>query len=123
MLESLLDVLWYNGYMEHIQGIYRYIKSYPKYEFNIEFPGCVSEYRHEINIRLSAEQSFNFGFGKNDGFLSDDPDKPDRILWSVLSEMYGDYGTSPRFGWIYARNRDTILEQFEEWMKDMGGDE
>jgi len=100
MLNSLLTVLWYNGYEDCIKAIYYYIRDC-KNESYIPFPN------HEKNI------------------LSYDFDKPDRILWSVLVMKYGDYGTSPRCGWIDVENKDTILEQFKEWMidKDMLEDE
>ena len=92
MLDSLLDVLWYNGYLEKIKAIYRYINEYSYKESSIIYP-----------------------YDR----LSDDPDKPDRILWSVLVMEYGDYGTSPRCGWIESRNRDAILEIFKKWIDEL----
>ena len=91
MLDALLDVLEYNGYADYIKAIYYYIRDY-KGDYLIQFPE------------------------KN--FLSDDVDKPDRILWSVLVIMYGDYGTSPRFGWIMVENRETILDILKKWLDE-----
>lgn len=37
-----------------------------------------------------------------------------RVLWSYLVIAYGDYGTSPRFGWLMAENKDYILKMLQE---------
>ena len=71
MLEALLRVLWYNGYDDKIMRIYNYLKE------------------NEDKSQVSYPD-----------WLSDDADAPDRILWSVLVMLDGDYGTSPRYGWI-----------------------
>ena len=94
MINSLLWVLWYNGYEEAIKKLYEYIS---KYDHNIpQVP-----YPHDEDI------------------LSKDHDAPDRILWSVLVMEYGDYGTSPRFGWIQKPQK--VKEALEEWLNMMKG--
>ena len=71
MLEALLWVLLYNGYDDKIMRIYNYLKENAD-KSQVSYPD----------------------------WLSDDVDAPDRILWSVLVMLDGDYGTSPRYGWI-----------------------
>ena len=44
------------------------------------------------------------------------------IFWSWLVLQYGDYGTSPRFGWIYAENARklyTIMSELIESKDDL----
>ena len=91
MIKSLLWVLWYNGYKEEIRALYEYIKNND---------GIIIQYP--------------------DRLLSDDCNKPDRILWSVLVMEYGDYGTSPRYGWI--ENKQKAVEEFERFFSDFGED-
>lgn len=90
MTTSLLWVLWYNGYKEQIKAIYEYIKSQ-----DVSAP-----YPHDL------------------GILSEDCNKPDRILWSTLVVEFGDYGTSPRFGWIDKMER--AIEYFETFFNEFG---
>ena len=92
---ALADVLSYNGYDDEIIKIYEYIKN--------------------------NNQEFHVSYLET---LPNDVDSPPRIFWSYLSMKYGDYGTSPRFGWIDNENKNTILEQLEEssplWEKTHG---
>lgn len=96
MLDSLLDVLWYIGYGDRIKAIYYYIRDC-KDEYHIPFPD------HEKSV------------------LSEDCYRPDRILWSVLVMEYGDYGTSPRYGWIEIEYKEMILEIFKKWIDEKDG--
>lgn len=43
-----------------------------------------------------------------------DPDLYPRIIWSILVEMYGDYGTSPRVGWINGETSRDALQWLSE---------
>lgn len=95
---SLLWVLWYNGHKQQIKDIYEYIKQ----------AEVTANYPHDL------------------GILSDDADSPDRILWSTLVMEFGDYGTSPRCGWINKTQRAIdCFEQFiaEGGLYEMGGDD
>lgn len=94
MLESLLWVLSYNGYDESIKKIYEYICS-----FDDEIP--------------------LIPYPSDEKILSENPDAPDRILWSVLVMEYGDYGTSPRYGWIDKPRKPK--EEIEKWLCEMKG--
>lgn len=48
---------------------------------------------------------------------SEDIEPPDyaqlQVLWMIAVIMFGDYGTSPRFGWI------TNIEAFRLWISDI----
>ena len=45
-----------------------------------------------------------------------------RILWSFLVMQYGDYGVSPRYGWIYGDDLGIIIEEFEQALKENSND-
>lgn len=32
------------------------------------------------------------------------------VLMGAIVQQYGDYGTSPRFGWIYEEHKENVLE-------------
>jgi len=89
-IDSLLWVLWYNGHEQQIKDIYEYIKQ----------AEVTASYPHDL------------------GILSDDADSPDRILWSTLVMEFGDYGTSPRFGWINKTQR--AIDCFEQFIAEGG---
>lgn len=92
MIDALLWVLWYNGYEEKIMRIYNYLKETAD-KPQVSYPD----------------------------WLSDDADAPDRILWSVLVMLDGDYGTSPRYGWI--EKPKSAIERMALFVADVkGGD-
>ena len=96
-INSLLWVLWYNGYEQQIKDLYEYLKQ----------AEVTARYPHDL------------------GILSDDADSPDRILWSTLVMEFGDYGTSPRYGWINKTQRaiDCLEEFFAEgFLTEWDGD-
>lgn len=86
-LDGFLTVLWYNGHEDEIKRIFEYVDKYE--EFQIPYPD----------------------------FLSEDCDSPERLLWSFLVYMFGDYGTSPRFGWLYKEG--TWIEAIKEWIEEI----
>lgn len=89
-LQALLDVGWYNGYEENIKQIITYIKNCSKKStHNILFP----EFLREIDC---------------DDYI--------RVFWSVLVVLYGDYGTSPRFGWLDSEEVSDIIEDIDRYM-------
>lgn len=85
-LVALLDVLYYNGYKEVIYELISYIES------------------NEDVYGISQPN-----------FLGNDYDDPLRILWSVLVMLYGDYGTSPRTGWIEKDRKKECLNALKAW--------
>lgn len=92
MIDALLWVLWYNGHDDKIMRIYNYLKETAD-KSQVSYPD----------------------------WLSDDADAPDRILWSVLVMLDGDYGTSPRYGWI--ENPISAFGRMARFVADIkGGD-
>lgn len=87
-LEALLDVLYYNGFEEDIDELVQYIDANEDPD-HISFPQYLEQY---------------------------DNDNPARILWSVLVVMFGDYGTSPRYGWIENENKNKCLNELKSWI-------
>lgn len=90
MIDALLWVLSYNGYDEKIMQIYKYLKENAD-KSQVPYPD----------------------------WLSDDADAPDRILWSVLVMLDGDYGTSPRYGWI--DRPKSAIERMARFAADVKG--
>lgn len=88
-LEALLDVLKYNGFELDITEVINYIDTNENDEI-IPFPHFLDVYDH---------------------------DNPIRIFWSVLVMLYGDYGTSPRFGWIEVANKQKCLNELKSWVE------
>lgn len=78
--ESLYWALDYNGWTEAMANIAHILAIYNADNIDNEFKQVPFHYV--------------------EGFLSNDCDAPDRILWSTFVAEYGDYGTSPRFGWL-----------------------
>lgn len=52
----------------------------------------------------------NMGSPNSDKDLCDDAD----ILYGSLVVAYGDYGTSPRYGWLNKENEQIILDVLEK---------
>jgi hypothetical protein len=94
-LESMLDIAYYNGLIKDCERLFTNIYAgMCGEEESVPLPEWLKEY--DCNHFL-------------------------RVLWSILVIEYGDYGTSPRFGWIYT---DTgvkeVLEEFYEYVEDNG---
>lgn len=86
-IEALASVAWYNGWTKNLCEIREYIKA---------------------EIKKPHGRFWNICFPK---FLdSIDPDMYPRIIWSVMVEMFGSCGTSPRFGWIDGDKSEKALE-------------
>jgi len=100
-LEALLDLgYYYNGFEDHIKKMIDYIKT--------------DEYS-DLLIRCPK-------------YLVDDWDDYDsymRVVWSTLVMWVGEYGTSPRFGWLLKKKSHPcdltihdIMPDIDEWLKD-----
>ena len=81
IIDALDSIVWYNGHAESVCELISYIQS--------------GGNGHSIPLPT---------------FLPDDCDGFMRVLWSMLVCMYGDYGTSPRTGWILAENKEKAVE-------------
>ena len=79
---------WYNGYGDEFDRIIRYLKTQ----------------------RLSSKHAIS-----RPQFIKTDRSTPElELFWMILVEMYGDYGTSPRSGWIYVDKVDECLKHLSE---------
>ena len=76
-VESFYKLAWYNGFDKEIKRLYKYI--------NKEYKKGSTEHRHVSMPEWLEEYDCNH-------FL--------RVFWSILVIEYGDYGTSPRYGWL-----------------------
>jgi hypothetical protein len=92
-LEHLVVVGDYNGYLGDIKRIYDYIRA-ESIQANI--PDWLTEEYEDC-----------------DNFI--------RVFWSVLVMAYGDYGTSPRFGWI--NKLEPCCKALEEVIRFRGEEE
>ena len=75
--EAFLWALSYDGYDDELNGIIEYIERGDGKQITFPFDGA--------------------------GFLTQkdvERDEPNSILWMILVQMFGDYGSSPRYGWI-----------------------
>ena len=72
--KALYCIAWYNGYAKELKRIHKYLAK------------CEKENR--ANAPIPGH------------FLQFDCDHLIRVFWSVLVLKYGNYGTSPRTGWI-----------------------
>ena len=93
--DSLLTVFSYNGYEYYLDVIRDYINEVKdKEKYSIQYPEHI---------------------------LKGETDSIANILWSTLVVMFGEYGTSPRFGWIEKKRvceclyfLDWFIELFED---------
>lgn len=90
MNEKLINILdsitWYNGLNE------------PLWKLKKELYYCDDN-----------EKIFSFDESLKNKY-TDEYDNQFEIFWMILVLLYGDYGTSPRSGWLYANNKDKIIK-------------
>ena len=76
--EAFFWALWYNGWDDNAEEMMEYIGSNSNEHGYVMFP-------------------------RDKEFLTKDDvihDNPNSLLWMALVGMFGNYGTSPRYGWI-----------------------
>lgn len=76
--EAFFWALWHYGWTDEVEAMAEYIGSNANEHGNVLFP-------HDEKF-LTCEDVNNY--------------RPNSILWMTLVEMFGNYGTSPRYGWI-----------------------
>lgn len=81
--EAFFQVVWYNGYQGEIGD---WIEALERGEND-----CPLEI-------LPDDRDGAYAFGQL------------QVLWMFLVEWFGDYGTSPRYGWIEKCNLDDCVE-------------
>lgn len=74
LLDALDSVVWYNGYGDIIKA-WKEIEPDPKTDHILPLP--------------------NYGVETHNGDY-----EQLQVLWMVAVSLFGDYGTSPRWGWI-----------------------
>ena len=99
MLDALKSVFWYEGLLtEDDSGNYSTNCWLVKFINDLE-RNASTKYQNMYTV--DDLESFN----KNNDFDEDEFDQRERhsVIWQMLVEMFGDCGTSPRFGWIEKR--------------------
>ena len=99
MLDALRSVFWYEGLLtEDDSGNYSTNCWLVKFIDDLE-RNASTKYQNMYTV--DDLESFN----KNNDFDEDEFDQRERhsVIWQMLVEMFGDCGTSPRFGWIEKR--------------------
>ena len=84
LIDAMACIVFYNGYEDVLKDISDYIKYYKRDEF----------YSFAYPKKILKEY-------KVDEFPN--------IVWALMVIMFGDYGTSPRFGWINIENKNKAL--------------
>ena len=99
MLDALRSVFWYEGLLtEDNSGNYSTTCWLVKFIDDLE-KNTNTKYQNMYTVEdLEA-------FNKNNDFNEDEFDQRERhtVIWQMLVEMFGDCGTSPRFGRIEKR--------------------
>lgn len=90
LIDALDSVTWYNGLAEIIL------------EWKKE--GYLKEDEHLITRDWDNEEKYGT-----------EADAQIQVIWMMCVEMFGDCGTSPRFGWIYTENK----KQFHKFIDDI----
>ena len=89
--EAINSIVWYNGLYEFLQPLKAAIEERDSEHINsVSVIGCDW---YEKLLKESDQVQF---------------------LWMLLVLMYGDYGTSPRTGWLYMENKDEIIKFIDE---------
>ena len=99
MLDALKSVFWYEGLLtEDNSGNYSTTCWLVKFIDDLE-KNTNTKYQNMYTV--DDLETFN----KNNDFDEDEFDQRERhaVIWQMLVEMFGDCGTSPRFGWIEKR--------------------
>lgn len=72
----------------------------------------------EIKNALKNTQDKTYGHVSFPKCLGDDCDHIANTFWAILVLMYGDYGTSPRFGWIEKEGVNDAIEFIDAILND-----
>lgn len=84
LINAIATIGFYNGYSDVLKNISDYIKYYDREEY------------------------YSFAYPK-DILKAYNIDEFPNIVWALMVLMFGDYGTSPRYGWIEIENKDKAL--------------
>lgn len=98
-IDSFLSLAFYNGYEEDVRDIRQSL--YKAFSFDPDDKWKTVS-RPNWKERCGRDKIEEFG----------------GIFWSWLVLQYGDYGTSPRFGWIYAENARRLYNIISESLEN-----
>lgn len=87
LLDVLNSVVWYNG-----------ISSF------------LSEIKDEIEKGIGIDEVGQYTIAGYEDRHDEHIDEQEEIFWMILVLLFGCYGTSPRRGWLYVKNKDGILK-------------
>lgn len=90
-VDAINSVLWYNG-------LWSYVKKWKNLSRENGYVSCPNHYGLEESCPDVEAQL--------------------QVIWMIAVSLFGDYGTSPRFGWICNVNWDL----FCKWIDDICGD-
>ena len=89
LIDTLNSIVWYNGLYEPLLEIKRIILETPEFKYN--------------NMLRPKGEIFK--------------DCQFEIFWMILVVQFGDYGTSPRSGWLDMSNKDKIIDFIDDITK------
>lgn len=95
LLDTLNSVIWYNG-------LYSFL-------FEIKY-----DIENDIGIDEVGQFTLNEYEDRHENI-----DEQEEIFWMILVLLFGDYGTSPRRGWLYIQNKDGILKFLNAILQDI----
>ena len=99
MLDALRSVFWYEGLLTKDDS--------DNYSTNCWLVKFIDDLERNANTKYRYTYTVDDleSFNKNNDFDEDGFDQRGRhsVIWQMLVEMFGDCGTSPRFGWIEKR--------------------
>ena len=95
-IHSFLSLAFYNGYEDDVKDILKALKT-----------AFYSDDKYKSIMRPDWKKYKNYKVDEFGG-----------IFWSWLVIQYGDYGTSPRFGWLYRQEAREIADFIEESLQD-----
>ena len=98
LIETLDSIVWYNGIYEGLEKIKEDLLIQNTNDKYTRF-GKTTEYKHEE-------------------FYDDQFE----IFWMMLVLLYGNYGTSPRSGWLEMENKEKIIEFIDKITKTGRGE-
>lgn len=126
LLQALHSWFWYNGLLNQVDDELVEFKqtgacySRPKYDENCLILKLITALRETETENLTLDylrEHFNLDMYHNDEL---------NVLWLLLVKMFGDYGISPRSGWIEKRSEcanflETLVEIDElEYFNSIG---
>ena len=75
----------------------------------------LKQIKEEISQLSPDKYSYHYDYGDDMGM---------EIIWMILVLLFGEYGTSPRSGWLEVKNKDDIIsfiDQLCEGHIEIGG--